>query len=55
MGNKKQYPKIDIYLDGIYKYSTVQCKTCKDAIQKLLLAYPHYMSYKIQARRRENV
>ncbi len=32
--------KIDIYINGVYKCSTDQSKSCKEAVKKYLLKYP---------------
>lgn len=33
-GDKRDYPKIDVYVDGNYVWSTTWCKTCKEAIER---------------------
>jgi len=30
-GNKRDYPKIDIYVDGVYAVSTTWSRTCSEA------------------------
>lgn len=37
---KTDYPKIDIYVDGVYKRSTTWSKTCRGAIEKYKAAHP---------------
>lgn len=31
-GDKRDYPKIDIFYDGVYNYTTTWSRTCKEAI-----------------------
>lgn len=31
---RESNPKIDVYADGVYQYSTNWSRTCKEAIQK---------------------
>ena len=33
-GDKRDYKKIDIYVDGKYEVSTTWAKNCKEAIEK---------------------
>lgn len=33
-GDKRDYPKIDIYIGGKYAGSTTWAKTCKEAMQR---------------------
>ncbi len=35
-GDKRDYPKIDIYVDGFYKGSTTWLKTCKEACERYI-------------------
>lgn len=39
-GDKRDYRKIDIYVDGIYKCSTTWSKTRKDAIDRYYDRHP---------------
>lgn len=39
-GDKRDHRKIDIYVDGNYKASTTWAKTCKQAIERYINAYP---------------
>ena len=31
-GDKRDYPKIDIFFGGVYQYTTTGAKTCKEAM-----------------------
>lgn len=35
-GDKRNYRKIDIYVDGIYQCSTTWSKTCRDAKKRFI-------------------
>jgi len=37
---KESNPKIDVYLNGEYQYSTNWCGTCKEAKQKFITNNP---------------
>lgn len=39
-GDKRDYRKIDIYVDGEYKVSTTWASSCKEAKEKYIEAYP---------------
>ena len=39
-GDKRDYKKIDIYVDGVYKCSTTWSKTCTDAIDRYYDRHP---------------
>ena len=43
-GDKRDYPKIDIYVDGTYDGSTTWCKTCKEAVQRYRDKFGEYES-----------
>lgn len=47
---KTNYPKIDIYVDGVYKCSTTRAKTCKRALFVIIRAYPELISHRVTAR-----
>lgn len=32
-GDKRDYPKIDIYVDGNYRCSTTWSRTCREAVE----------------------
>ena len=44
------YKKIDLYVDGVYRCSTNQSKTCKAAIVRLKQLYAIYEDSKVTAR-----
>ena len=35
-GDKRDYPKIDLYVDSTYVASTTWSRTCKEAVQRFL-------------------
>ena len=39
-GDKRDYPKIDIYVNRIYRCSTTWAKTCKEAVAKFIESDP---------------
>lgn len=39
-GDKRDYPKIDLYVNGIYRASTTWAKTCKEAVARYEEANP---------------
>jgi hypothetical protein len=39
-GDKRNNPKIDIYVDGVYKKTTTWVRTCREAKERFLNAYP---------------
>ena len=39
-GDKRDYKKIDIYVDGVYKCSTTWSRTCTDAIARYYDRHP---------------
>jgi hypothetical protein len=43
-------PKIDIYLKGVYQYSTNWSKTCKEAKQKFLDRNPNAMEKDVKCK-----
>lgn len=49
-GDKRDYKKIDIYVNGKYDISTTWAKTCKEAKQRYKEAYPEFEGVKITAR-----
>jgi hypothetical protein len=48
-GDKRDYPKIDIYFDGVYNYTTTWSKTCKEAIAHVSNHSYHSQGMKITA------
>ena len=39
-GNKRDYPKINIFVNGIYRCSTTWTKTCKEAREHFIASGP---------------
>lgn len=39
-GDKRDYPKIELYYDGEYKGTTTWARTCREAKEKFILAHP---------------
>ena len=39
-GDKRDYKKIDIYVEGVYKCSTTWSRTCADAIDRYYDRHP---------------
>lgn len=39
-GDKRDYPKIELYRNGVYWRSTTWAKTCKEAKEKLVNSDP---------------
>jgi len=39
-GDKTNYPKIDLFLDGDYVATTTWAPTCREAVQRYLERYP---------------
>ena len=35
-GDKRDYPKIDVYVNRSYRGSTTWCKTCKEAVERYI-------------------
>lgn len=33
-GDRTDYPKIDVFVNGEYAYSTTWCRTCEEAVQR---------------------
>jgi len=48
-GDKRTYPKIDLYVDGKYLCSTTWARTYKEAIERLLKKLPKYNGRKVTA------
>lgn len=49
-GNRRDYPKIDLYYDGDYKATTTWSRTCAEAKEYFHKAHPSYVLSKITAR-----
>jgi hypothetical protein len=49
-GDKRDYPKIDVYADGKYLHSTTWCRTCKEAVDRARLSIDR-PEVKVTARR----
>lgn len=47
---KTNYPKIEIFVDGNYKWSTTRFKTCKGALLAIMRGYPELISHRVNAR-----
>jgi len=47
-GDKRDFPKIDIFIDGVYDSSTTWAKSCKEAKEQFLLKYPNYTSEQVR-------
>lgn len=41
--------KVDMFVDGKYVYSTIQSKTCREAMEKLVKSYPRFAGRRITA------
>lgn len=39
-GDKRDYPKIDVYVNGVYRGSTTWAKTCKEAKERCISRDP---------------
>ena len=39
-GDKTDYPKIDVFVDGKYAISTTWVPTCREAVERYLERYP---------------
>ena len=53
-GDKTDYPKIDVFVNGDYAYSTTWCRTCKEAVQRFGVPFsgePWQLTGKVTARR----
>jgi hypothetical protein len=48
-GDKRDYKKIDIYVNGVYVCSTNWAKTCKEAKEKYLEKHSNEKSESIKA------
>ena len=46
---KMKEKKVDIFVDGKYVYSTIQSKTCREAMEKLVKSYPRFAGRRITA------
>lgn len=47
---KTNYPKIEIFVDGKYRWSTTRFKTCKGAMLSIFRVYPELISHRVTAR-----
>lgn len=50
-GDKRDYPKIDIYWRGLYRGTTTWAKTCKEAKQRFFDKHPNLLINEITARK----
>jgi hypothetical protein len=48
-GDKRDYPKIYIFVNGNYKATTTWSKTCKEAVARWHMQYGHVSNEKITA------
>lgn len=48
-GDKRDFPKIEIFVDGEYKATTTWSKTCKEAIEKYKETHPEAKDKKVTA------
>lgn len=44
-GDKRDYPKIELYYDGEYKGTTTWARTCREAKEKFIQAHPRIGGY----------
>lgn len=49
-GNKRDYRKIDIYVNGSYVCSTTWAKSCREAVAKYIEQHPEHDEAMVKAR-----
>ncbi len=47
-GDKRDYPKIDIYWRGDYKASTTWAKTCREAKERFLMQHTNLVANEVR-------
>ena len=48
-GDKRNYPKIDIFWRGLYRSSTTWSKTCREAKERFIDAHPNLLLADVKA------
>jgi hypothetical protein len=48
-GDKRDYPKIEIFVDGLYRATTSWAKTCREAVEHYRTNHPEDADKKVLA------